>query len=145
MAISSRQGLIDYCLRRLGFPVIEINVDDDQIEDRIDDALQYFQEFHFDGVERVYLQHQVTGATLKFSGLSAPSFEVGELLIGATSGASCYVVSINGTNLIVSKVSGTFTASEIVTGETSGFSRTLAPTAFYIPGEMDALILVSPY
>jgi hypothetical protein len=137
MAISSRQGLIDYCLRRLGFPVIEINVDDDQIEDRIDDALQYFQEFHFDGVERVYLQHQVTGATLKFSGLSAPSFEVGELLIGATSGASCYVVSINGTNLIVSKVSGTFTASEIVTGETSGFSRTLTPTAFYTPGDIE--------
>ena len=48
MAISSRQGLIDYCLRRLGFPVIEINVDDDQVEDRIDDALQYFQEYHFD-------------------------------------------------------------------------------------------------
>jgi hypothetical protein len=137
MAISSRQGLIDYCLRRLGFPVIEINVDDDQIEDRIDDALQYFQEFHFDGVERVYLQHQVTGATLKVSGLSPPSFELGELLIGATSGASCYVVSINGTNLIVSKVSGTFTASEIVTGETSGFSRTLAPTAFYIPGDIE--------
>jgi hypothetical protein len=99
--------------------------------------LQYFQEFHFDGVERVYLQHQVTGATLKFSGLSAPSFEVGELLIGATSGASCYVVSINGTNLIVSKVSGTFTASEIVTGATSGFSRTLTPTAFYTPGDIE--------
>ena len=87
MAISSRQGLIDYCLRRLGFPVIEINVDDDQIQDRIDDALQYFQEFHFDGVERIYLQHQITGATLKFSGLSTPSFEDGEMLIGATSGA----------------------------------------------------------
>jgi hypothetical protein len=137
MAISSRQGLIDYCLRRLGFPVIEINVDDDQIEDRIDDALQYFQEFHFDGVERVYLQHQVTGATLKFTGLSAPSFTVGELLVGATSGASCNVVSINGTNLSVSNVSGTFTASETVTGETSGFSRTLAPTAFYTPGDIE--------
>jgi len=50
MTVASRQELIDYCLRRLGFPVIEINVDEDQIEDRIDDALQYFQEFHFDGV-----------------------------------------------------------------------------------------------
>jgi hypothetical protein len=137
MAISSRQGLIDYCLRRLGFPVIEINVDDDQIEDRIDDALQYFQEFHFDGVERVYLQHQVTGATLKFTGLSAPSFTVGELLVGATSGASCNVVSINGTTLSVSNVSGTFTASETVTGETSGFSRTLASTTFYTPGDIE--------
>jgi hypothetical protein len=137
MAISSRQGLIDYCLRRLGFPVIEINVDDDQVEDRIDDALQYFQEFHFDGVERVYLQHQVTGATLKFTGLSAPSFTVGELLVGATSGASCNVVSINGTTLTVSDVSGTFTASETVTGETSGFSRTLASTTFYTPGDIE--------
>ena len=40
---STRQELIDYCLRRLGFPVLEINVDDDQVEDLIDDAIQYFQ------------------------------------------------------------------------------------------------------
>ena len=75
MAVSSREGLIDYCFRRLGFPVIEINVDDDQVSDRIDDALQYFQEYHFDGVERLYLTHQVSTAELKFTGLSAPSFE----------------------------------------------------------------------
>ena len=56
---STRQGLIDYCLRRLGAPVLEINVDDDQIDDLVDDALQYFQERHFDGVQRVYLKHQV--------------------------------------------------------------------------------------
>jgi hypothetical protein len=136
MAISSRQGLIDYCLRRLGFPVIEINVDDDQIQDRIDDALQYFQEFHFDGVERVYLQHQVTGATLRFSGLSTPSFEDGETLIGATSGASCKVVSISGTTLSVSKVSGTFQSAETVTGQNSGFSRALATTNFYTAGDI---------
>mgnify|MGYP003319344567 CR=1 FL=1 len=41
---STRQGLIDYCLRKLGYPVLEINVDDDQIDDLIDDAIQYFQE-----------------------------------------------------------------------------------------------------
>ena len=137
MAISSRQGLIDYCLRRLGFPVIEINVDDDQIEDRIDDALQYFQEYHFDGVERVYLQHQITGATLRFSGLSSPSFEVGETLVGATSGASCRVLSINGMTISASKISGTFIASETLTGENSGFSRALAATNFYTPGDIE--------
>ena len=49
---STRQGLIDYCLRKLGYPVLEINVDDDQIDDLIDDAIQYFQERHFDGIER---------------------------------------------------------------------------------------------
>lgn len=57
---SSRQQLIDYCLRKLGAPVLEINVDDDQIDDLVDDALQYFQERHFDGVERMYLKYQIT-------------------------------------------------------------------------------------
>ena len=57
---NSRATLIDYCLRKLGHPVIEINVDDDQIEDRIDDALQMFSEYHTDGTQRVYLKHQVT-------------------------------------------------------------------------------------
>jgi len=57
---STRQGLIDYCLRRLGAPVLEINVDDDQIDDLVDDALQYFQERHYDGVERMYLKYQIT-------------------------------------------------------------------------------------
>ena len=57
---ASRQQLIDYCLRKLGAPVLEINVDDDQIDDLVDDALQLFQERHFDGVERMYLKHKVT-------------------------------------------------------------------------------------
>ena len=57
---ASRQQLIDYCLRRLGAPVLEINVDDDQIDDLVDDALQYFQERHFDGVERMYLKYKLT-------------------------------------------------------------------------------------
>jgi hypothetical protein len=57
---SSRQELVDYCLRRLGAPVLEINVDDDQIDDLVDDAIQYFQERHFDGVERMYLKYKIT-------------------------------------------------------------------------------------
>ena len=56
----SRQELIDYCLRRLGYPVLEINVDDDQIEDLVDDAIQLFNERHFDGVERMYLKYKIT-------------------------------------------------------------------------------------
>ena len=56
---NSRQGLIEYCLRKLGKPVLEINVDDDQIGDLVDDALQYFHERHFDGIERVYLKHKL--------------------------------------------------------------------------------------
>ena len=57
---STRQELIDYCLRRLGYPVLEVNVDEDQIEDLIDDALQYFQDRHFDGSERMLLKHKIT-------------------------------------------------------------------------------------
>ena len=57
---NSRQTLIDYCLRKLGAPVLEINVDDDQIDDLVDDAIQYFNERHFDGVERMYLKYKIT-------------------------------------------------------------------------------------
>ena len=57
---ASRQELIDYSLRRLGEPVVEINVADEQIEDLIDDGIQYFQERHFDGVERMYLKYKLT-------------------------------------------------------------------------------------
>jgi hypothetical protein len=57
---SSRQGLIDYCLRRLGAPVLEINVAEEQIDDLVDDALQYFHERHFDGVERMYLKYKIS-------------------------------------------------------------------------------------
>ena len=57
---ATRQQLIDYCLRRLGAPVLEINIDDDQIDDLVDDALQYFSERHYDGVERMYLKYKIT-------------------------------------------------------------------------------------
>jgi hypothetical protein len=58
----TRTQLKDYCLRRLGFPVIDINVDDDQLEDRIDDALTKFKDYHYDGTEQCYLAHKVTEA-----------------------------------------------------------------------------------
>lgn len=61
---NSRQSLIDFCLRRLGAPVLEINVDDDQIEDKVDDALQKYQEFHSDATLRTYMTHQVTQTDL---------------------------------------------------------------------------------
>lgn len=60
MAIRTRQGLIDYALRNLGHPVIQINVDEDQLEDRVDDAIQYFTEYTTDGMERVYLKYAMT-------------------------------------------------------------------------------------
>jgi hypothetical protein len=61
---ASRQELIDYCKRQLGAPVLEINVAEEQIEDILDDAIQYFQERHFDGVSPMYLKYQVTQADI---------------------------------------------------------------------------------
>jgi len=65
MAIpSSKATLKTYCLRALGFGVIDINVSDDQIDDRVDEALQYFAQYHYDGIERMLLKYQVTAADI---------------------------------------------------------------------------------
>jgi len=61
MAIpSTREQLKQHCLRRLGKPVIEINVSDEQVEDRIDEAITYWNDYHFDGAQRIFLSHQIT-------------------------------------------------------------------------------------
>ncbi len=57
---TTREEFKTYCLRRLGWPVVEVNVDDLQMEDRIDDALRFWKEYHFDGTEMIYYSHQVT-------------------------------------------------------------------------------------
>jgi hypothetical protein len=57
---TTREQHKEWCLRQLGFPVLEINVDDDQVDDAVDQSIQYFQDFHFDAVERWYLKHQLT-------------------------------------------------------------------------------------
>ena len=59
---ATRSNLKEYALRALGKPVIEINADDDQLEDRIDEALQYFAQYHYDGIKRAYLKYQLTQA-----------------------------------------------------------------------------------
>ena len=61
---TTRETLKQYALRALGKPVIEINVEDDQLEDRIDEALQFFSQYHYDGVEKMYLKYQITEADI---------------------------------------------------------------------------------
>lgn len=58
--ISNRSQFVDYCLRALGAPVVEINVDELQVEERIDDAIEYFRLYHYDGIESLYMKHQMT-------------------------------------------------------------------------------------
>jgi hypothetical protein len=77
---TSRAAFKEYCLRKLGKPVIEINVDDDQVEDRIDEALRYYYDYHFDGTEKIYLPHQVTQDDINNKYITIP-----ENIIGAVS------------------------------------------------------------
>jgi len=96
---ASRQELIDYCLRRLGAPVLEINVDDDQIDDLVDDALQYFNERHFDGVERMYLKYQITqqdidrGSAKESNGVGIVTTTGTSNIVGAATTFSFYETS----------------------------------------------------
>jgi len=75
--VTTREQLKDYCLRKLGSPVIEINVDDDQVEDRIDDAFQFYREYHYDAVEMVYLKYQFTAQDITNQYIPVPDTVVG--------------------------------------------------------------------
>lgn len=77
---TSRDEFKEYCLRKLGKPVIEINVDDDQVDDRIDESLKYFYDYHFDGSEKVYYKYQLTQNDLDNKYIMLP-----ENIIGAVS------------------------------------------------------------
>jgi hypothetical protein len=137
-APTTRQELIDYCLRRLGFPVIEINVDEDQISDRIDDALQFWYEYHFDGRQKIFISYQITGDAIYLaSNILAPNFTVGDKLTGGTSGATTVIKEIHSSNYFITEdTQGTFVAGETVTGSLSGFSAALHATTFYVAGDM---------
>ncbi len=79
MQPTNREELKDYVMRRLGAPVIQINVDEDQVEDRIDDALTLFYEQHYDGSEEVLLKHQVTDEDKANGYISVPENIIGAM------------------------------------------------------------------
>jgi len=74
---TTRAAFKEYCLRRLGKPVIEINVDDDQVEDRVDDALRYYWDYHFDGTEKIYYKHLVTDTDKTNKYITVPDNVIG--------------------------------------------------------------------
>ena len=136
-ALSSRQDLIDYCLRRLGFPVIEINVDEDQISDRIDDALQFWYEYHFDGRQKTFISHKITGDTVNLASALTGNYIVGETLTGLTSGATTVIKEIESLNRFITEdTKGTFVASENVRGSISNYTAALHATTFFTAGDM---------
>jgi hypothetical protein len=79
-APTTKEQFKQYCLRKLGAPVIEINVDDDQVDDRIDEALRYYYDYHFDGSDKIYYKHAVTQADVTNKYITLP-----ENIIGAVS------------------------------------------------------------
>ena len=84
---STRGELIDYCKRQLGAPVLEINVADEQIEDIVDDAVQFFQERHFDGVYQSYRKYKITQADIdrgkaKTTGVGISTTTVDSTIVG---------------------------------------------------------------
>jgi hypothetical protein len=123
MAVSSREGLKQYALRALGAPVLEINVDDDQLDDRLEDALEYWRVYHPDGAEKLYLKFQITASVITIITNNAEQFALGSNIVGQTSGARAVVVKetqreSSGNTLLVKNVVGTFQAGETLTNGT---------------------------
>jgi len=85
---ANKEELKEFCLRQLGYPVIQINVDDEQVNDAVELALEYWHEFHFDGVERTYLKHQITSTDI-----SNEYVQLGDNVISATR-----IFPVGGTN-----------------------------------------------
>ncbi len=93
---ATRQQLIDYCFRKLGAPVLEINVDDDQVDDLVDDAIQLYNERHFDGVERMYLKYKITQGDIdRGLGVEVP----GETTVNGTTGVGIVTTTTTSTNI----------------------------------------------
>ena len=126
---NSRQTFLDYCLRSLGAPVIEINVDDDQLDDRVDEALQFYQFYHADSIEKFYLKHKVTNSTLTLSASVAGNFQVGETITGGTSGAKAVIKTAATNKITYNQLTDTnvaFAANETITGGTTSATATVS-------------------
>jgi hypothetical protein len=96
---ASRTQLKDYCLRKLGFPVIDLNLDDDQIDDRIDDALQKFRDYHYDGTEEIYLAHEVTANNIAQGYIDVSDNITGITRVLPVSGSSISSTASQGFNI----------------------------------------------
>ena len=136
---ASTTELKEYALRKLGKPVVEVNLADEQMNDLIDEAIQYFQEYHFDGTERHFLVELVEPSTLTFSGASTGTFTEGEKITGGTSNATAKIHDVTSTTILKFKehkdgngiraantVANTFVAGETVTGSSSGATGVVA-------------------
>lgn len=144
MILNSRAALTQYALTRLGDPVIEINVTDEQLSDRLDEAMQVMMERHMAGSEKLILSYQIKASSLALSSGNGLALLACQKVTGAISGASANTVPYQTTasNLSVQAGKGTFVAGETITGTdntgnviTGTVSTTVNPP--YVIGDMD--------
>ena len=130
---ASRTQLADYCKRQLGAPVLEVNVDDDQVSDAIDDALQYYRERHYDGMELMYLKHKITAADVtRFDGQKST-----EIINGAEWERSDNYIDIPPHVMGISKVFGL--ASNAIRNNLFGIEYQIFLNDLYAFGSLDML------
>ena len=138
---ASTTELKEYCLRKLGKPVIDVNIADEQMDDLIDESIHMFQEYHFDGTEVFYAKEQVAASTLTFASGATGTFSTEETITGGTSNATAKVHEVTSTTVLKFKEhkdgnglraantsANTFVAGETVTGGTSGATGTVHGT-----------------
>lgn len=125
MAIASREDLKQYALRQLGYPVIEVNIEDTQLEDAIDNAFQTYREWHYDSYERAYISRQLTINEITISG-RVGDFQYDEWVLSSVTGSTFKVYDTVGAILRTNAITnGNIQAGEILTGELSGATATV--------------------
>ena len=151
---TTRTTFKDYCKRKLGWPVVELNIDDDQVEDCIDDSLQFYQEYHYDATENSFLKHQVSGSTLKLASAPTGTFTDGEVITGGTSGVQATVHEYHSANTTLrykdpevksggdgntfyANTTTTFSTGETITGNTSSATATTHASTATAIGDFD--------
>ena len=140
--ITNRNDFKTYCLQRLGFPVINIEVDDDQVEARVDDALQYWADYHFDGTQKVYYIKALTNSQITCNTNISTHFTSNTIITGASSGASAGIVSfaMDSNNTIVITGNQPFTIGETLqyTDSNGVVHNTNGTVTSYSLGDVDA-------
>ena len=146
MSVASREQLKQYALRALGAPVLEINVDDTQLEDRLDEALGYWNLYHFEGVEQMYMKHRINASVLNMSGATeVPPIST---KLQSTSGGYAEVVrqwnkESTTSQVTVRNVTGTWAVGDTVTDPTAKVWGTVAAPGMVL-GEVDLKYITTP-
>lgn len=150
--LTTRQDLKEYCLRALGAPVVNINVDDEQLEDRIDEALEYWRLYHPEGIEQLYAKYIITASALTLTTSNASLFDDRTTVTGATSGAKATVLkdegispearTSTGNTLLVIDIIGDFLPDETISNGT--VSGTLDTMNYVTKGIYDNKYVILP-